>query len=843
MDRIIMELQSSPEQEAALEQLIADQHDPSSARYQQWLTPEQFGEMFGATPQDVSTITQWLQSQGLRVDGLARGARFLEFSGTAAQVERAFQTEIHHYNLNGETHVANAAGISIPQALAPVVRGLHSLHTFRHRPLHQVVGTPFTALTNGAQAIGPNDFATIYNVKPLWGSGFDGTGQSIAIAGRTNITMADVVSFRSTFGLAGNHTTVIVNGADPGVVSAGEEMEADLDVQWAGAVAKGAAITLVVSKSTNASDGIDLSSQYIVTNNLASALSVSFGACEASLGGGNSFYYSLWQQAAAQGISVFVASGDAGSAGCDNPNSTLPATHGMAVNGLGSTPYNISVGGTQFNDTSNVSAYWSSTNDSVKSSARSYIPETVWNESSYTSGSGANNLFAGSGGVSQVYPTPSWQTGAGVPPADPGAPTQHHRYLPDVSLSAAGHDGYLVYREGGLYMVGGTSASSPAFAGLAAILNQYTGGRNGNLNPRFYSLAAQLPAVYHDVTAGANAVPCAGGSPDCTAGTANEVGVTTGYAAGAGYDLATGLGSVDAYAMALNWGSHPPTLPSISSLSPNPMTASASTQTLTITGSNFAAGATVQASYAGGPVSNLAVTSLTPTRITAAISTGTVTRTWSIVVTNPNGQASSPASLQVNAPNPAPAIAGLSPNPMTGSTSGQVLMINGSGFQSGVGLAVNLTYPGGPTTTLTGSQIAFVNSGQVLALVTLGTTARSWTVTVTNPSGLVSNASSLIVVAPPPPPSITSLTPNPMSRSASVQPLTIQGSGFTADNGLKILTSYPGFSGVLQGSQITSVTPTQITVQINVGATPRNWSIQVMNPNGDTSNKVTLQVK
>jgi subtilase family serine protease len=843
MDRVLLELQTSPEQEAALEQLIADQHDPASPRYQRWLTPEQFGEMFGPTQQDIDTVMQWLESFGMQVNGLARGRRFVEFSATASQVERGFHTEIHHYDLNGETHVANATDLSIPQALSPVIRGVASLHNFRHKPMHQVIGTPLTALTNGSLALGPYDFATIYNVKPLWNNGFDGTGQSVAIAGRTNIKMIDVANFRTTFGLPGNNTSIIVNGDDPGIVNADEETEADLDVQWAGAVAKGAAIKFVVSKSTNASDGIDLSSEYIVTNNLATAVSVSFGACEQALGGGNSFYNSLWQQAAAQGMSVFVASGDTGSAGCDNPSSTTPATHGLGVNGLGSTPYNTAVGGTEFDEGGNTSTYWNSTNDANKASAKSYIPEVTWNESSYLSGSSSNNLFAGSGGVSQVYGTPVWQTGAGVPAGDPGNPAQHHRYVPDVSLTAAGHDGYLLYREGGFYMVGGTSASSPAFAGLAAILAQYTGGRNGNLNTRFYSLATQAPAAYHDVTGGTSAVPCAGGTSGCTSTTSGTVGVMNGYAAGAGYDLATGLGSVDAYAMALNWGSHPANSPSISSLSPSPMTGSSSAQTLTINGSHFVSGATVQASYAGGPVTSLQVTSLTSTKIVASITTGTLTRAWSIVVTNPGNVSSFVGSLQVNAPNPTPVITGLNPNPMTGSASSQVLTINGSSFQSGAGLAVKLTYAGGSTTTLTGGQIAFLNSGQILALVNVGTTARTWTVTVTNPSDIGSNGASLTVVAPPQPPAISSLSPNPMTHSNSSQTLTINGSGFTAGAGLRVLASYPGFSVLLQGSQITSASSTTITALIDVGNTPRNWTIQVMNPNGDTSNRAPLEVK
>jgi subtilase family serine protease len=427
----------------------------------------------------------------------------------------------------------------------------------------------------------------------------------------------------------------------------------------------------------------------------------------------------------------------------------LPASHGLGVNGLASTPYNVAVGGTQFDDTAAPSAYWNNSNDGYTASARSYIPEAAWNESSYMSGSGGNGLFAGSGGVSQVYATPAWQTGKGVPAGDPGATAQHHRYLPDVSLAAAGHEGYLVVREGGLYLVGGTSASAPAFAGLAAILAQYTGGRNGNLNTRLYSLAAQTPGAYHDVTSGSTAVPCAGASAGCGSTTAGTVGVINGYDAGAGYDLATGLGSVDAYAMALNWGARPATAPSISALNPDPMTASSTAQTLTITGSNFAAGAKVQASYAGGPATNLTVNTVGPGQITASVVTGVATRVWSIVVTNPNGQSSFAGSLQVTAPTTPPAIGSLNPNPMTGANGGQVLAINGSGFQSGAGLKVSLTYAGGSVTTVSGGQILFIDSGQILALVNVGTAARMWSVTVTNPNGMESNGASLSVTAPP----------------------------------------------------------------------------------------------
>ena len=842
MERIQMQLSGSPEQEAALEQLLADQHDPASPHFQEWLTPEQFGERFGPAQQDIDAVVAWLEDNSFQVDAIGRGRRTLEFSGAARQVERAFHTEMRQYEVSGERHLANATDLSIPEALAPVIVGVASLHDFRHQPMHLVLGqapAPATNLNGGARGLSPYDFAVIYNVTPLWNGNWDGTGQSVAIAGRTNIKLTDVAAFRSTFGLPGNNTQVILNGRDPGIVSAGEEMEADLDVEWSGGVAKGAAIKFVVSANTNASDGVDLSNQYIVNNNVAAAMSVSFGACEAAMGAGNQFYNSLWQQAAAQGISVFVSAGDSGSAGCDDPGSTAPASHGLGVNGLASTPYNVAVGGTGFADTASPTTYWNTANDAHAASAKGYIPETAWNESSYTAAKATgNNLYAGSGGVSSLYANPSWQTGPGVPSTDPGTASQHHRYLPDVSLTAAGHDGYLVYREGGLYMVGGTSASSPAFAGLMAIVDQYTGGRNGNPNTRFYSLVTQAPGAYHDVTTGSIAVPCAGGSPGCSAA-GGSVGKMNGYSAGAGYDLATGLGSVDAYAVAFNWGARAAAGPVIGWLSPNPMTGSTAAQTLTITGSGFASGAKVTASYSGGS-SNLPVTSLGATQIQATVITGAAAGAWSITVANPTGPASNAASLSVAAPPAPPVVGSVTPNPLIGANANQVITINGSGFVNGTGLKAIVGYAGGPTTTLSGGQIAFVNSTQILALIDVGATARTWTVQVVNPNGLASNNGSFQVVAPP---AIASLNPNPMTRSAAAQTLTINGSGFQPGSGLHVVLTTAGASLTLQGAVIQFASASQIQATVNVGGTARTWMVQVVNPNGIASSTATLTVK
>jgi hypothetical protein len=353
--------------------------------------------------------------------------------------------------------------------------------------------------------------------------------------------------FRSRLGLPAKDPKVIVNGTDPGIVSSDEQGEATLDVEWSGAVARNATVELVVSASTAASDGVALSSQYIVNQNLAPVMSLSFGSCEASMGGaGNQFWNALWQQAAAQGISVFVASGDSGAAGCDSPSSSS-ASSGQAINGLCSSPYSTCVGGTEFNDTANPALYWSASNGAATyGSAISYIPETAWNESSMAAG-GAD-LWASGGGASVIYAKPSWQAGTGVP-------TPNHRYVPDVSLTAAGHDGYLVAMNGQFYAFSGTSAATPSFAGLATLAVQREGARQGSVNPVLYGLAARQAsggtAVFHDVTVGNNSVS----------------GVT-GFNAGAGYDAVTGLGSVDANLLVNAWGSASTPIPSFQLAAP-----------------------------------------------------------------------------------------------------------------------------------------------------------------------------------------------------------------------------------------------------------------------------------
>jgi subtilase family serine protease len=567
MQRMLLVLKRDPALGGDLQQLIADQQDASSPRYHAWLTPQEVGDRFGPSPSERRSVASWLQSQGFAVNRVSQSGMVIEFSGTAGQVETAFHTEIHRYFARGQLHYANASDPQIPAALAPVVAGVSTLHSFEKRPPLLQLGTAsrigntstwqpnftFNSPSGALHFLAPGDLARIYNFTPLFQAGIDGTGQSIAIVARSNVNLSDMQIFRLAFGLPFTAPQVILNGPDPGSLSNPDETEADLDVEWSGAMAPKATIKLVVSASTNTTDGVDLSAEYIVEHNLAPVMSTSFGACEASLGTAErAFYTNLWQQAAAQGITAIVSSGDSGAAACDDP-SEGPATHGAAVSGLASTPYNIAVGGTQFNENGADSKYWSSTNGPDQSSVLGYIPENVWNESC-SSPCFFVNLFASGGGASAFYPKPSWQAG-------PGVPNDGKRDIPDVSLAAAGgHDGYLVCQDGACitdssgqlisaFVVGGTSASAPSFAGIMALVNQKTGSRQGQGNFVLYPLAAAQNAANCDSSTGPQ-VSCT--FNDVTQGN-NDVPDQAGASATPAYDLATGLGSVNAANLVSNW--------------------------------------------------------------------------------------------------------------------------------------------------------------------------------------------------------------------------------------------------------------------------------------------------
>jgi Pro-kumamolisin, activation domain/Bacterial Ig-like domain (group 3) len=664
MNRMLLVLQRSPGQESALEQLLDQQQDHSSPNYHQWLTPQQFGQQYGPSDQDVQKITSWLQSHGFQVAPVSNGHTVIEFCGTAGQVQETFHTAIHKYSVptkSGtlEDHWANSTDPSIPAALAPVVAGINTLHNFPRKPMHVVRGAYTkntdtgivktlgsanpampswtTSCDQGQETcffLGPYDFAAIYNVTGLWNGSpaIDGTGQTIAVIGESDVDFKDIEGFQNMFGLPSKDPVLVLDGPDPGV-EPGDETESDLDLEWSGSVAKGATIDFVIAATTNTTLGVDLAAQHAVDHNVAPIISESYGICELGVGTtGNQFYNSMWQQAAAQGITVLIAAGDSGSAGCDSQDnqSPAPAEFGLQVSGFASTPYDVAVGGTDFNDLASPSTYWNATNaPTTQASAKGYIPEFPWDDSctsvaivffgfSTNPLTNCNNsqllsfaviTVGGSGGKSACtvndgndpsscsggYAKPSWQAGKGVP-------SDGKRDIPDVALFAsAGSISLSAYiiceadqtdgshcsaQNPDFLTVGGTSASTPSFAGIMAMVVQKTASRQGNANYILYQLAGQSDAsctssatpastcIFYDITTGTNAMPCDDTVPapvNCGPAGAEGIGVLTGYNATAGYDLTTGLGSVNAANLVNKWSTITSALkPSATTLSLNP---------------------------------------------------------------------------------------------------------------------------------------------------------------------------------------------------------------------------------------------------------------------------------
>lgn len=690
MPGMILVLRRPAETEAAVEAYAESQQDTSSPNYHHWLTAEEQGEKFGPAPSDIDTITSWLQNHGFSIDSIAKNRMTIEFSGTAAQVQSAFHTEIHNLNVKGESHIANMSNPQIPSALATAVVGMQALHNFHARPLHRlgaqvqrnsqtgkwqrisapaapaqsqtipaagskIVDLPLfntggTDSTGAAEIedIAPYDLATIYNILPLWNAStpIDGTGQKIAIVGTSDVNAADVAAFRKAFGLpalatsgAMSFTTLHPNTAPGNCPNADNScindlIENSLDVEWSGAVAKSASIILVASSSGSGSDytsdPVYISSKYIIDNQIAPVMNVSYGECELGLGqAGNSAYNALWQSASMAGISVFVASGDEGSASCDaGYDTSVPygAQFGLSVSGVASTPYNTAVGGTDFNwgwVTGGQTTYWNTTNNSTTlASAKGYIPESPWNNTCSNSLLDADinsqlkasdsaatlcndigtakiefgtppapeyaliDVSGGSGGKSSCttysgddpgsctggYAKPSWQANV------TGIPADSKRDIPDVSFFAAngfsgsayvicatasgfpGACSYTAGAEPSYEEVGGTSVASPVMAGVMALINQKTGTAQGLPNKVLYGLAAKetysscttetvtnsSSCAFNDIDKGTIAMPCDANSLNCDLdATTDTYGILSGYDAGTGYDLATGLGSLN----------------------------------------------------------------------------------------------------------------------------------------------------------------------------------------------------------------------------------------------------------------------------------------------------------
>jgi len=546
IEHMLLQLKRSPQQEHVAEAFVDQLHNPQSPNYHKWLTAAEFGQRFGLPQADLNKIQAWLESHGFRVSVYPSGM-LMDVSGTAGQVREAFHTEIHNLSVNGTQHIANMSNPRIPAVLEPAVAGVVSLHNFWPKPMYTPRGDYTTVLGGFVYyLVVPGDLAVIYNLNPLFINGLSGTGQTVVVVEDSDIyTSSDWTDFRSTFGLSRFTTGSLVSAnpggcTDPGVN--GDDIEAEIDAEYAGSAAPGATIEVASCADTETTFGglIAITNILNATGTPPSVMSMSYGECEAYNGASaNAAFNSTFQQAVMEGVSVFVSSGDATAAGCDRD--ALTSTHGIGITGWGGTPYNVSVGGTDFADSylGLNSEYWNSTNTKYDASALSYIPEIPWNDTcgsillskyfGYAAPFGVNGFCnssigqdflgttGGSGGPSacatgtpaiagvadgtcQGYPKPSWQTGV------IGIPNDGVRDTPDVSLFASngfwGHFYPVCYSDpfgGGVSCAGapntwpgygGTSFSSPIMAGIQAIVNEANGGAQGNPNYVYYKLAA-----------------------------------------------------------------------------------------------------------------------------------------------------------------------------------------------------------------------------------------------------------------------------------------------------------------------------------------------------------------
>jgi len=592
IEHVTVLLNRPPQLEQAYKQFLQDQQNPASPDYHHWLTPIEIGQRFGASMHDIEAVKAWLVSQGLRVDAISNSHDRITFSGPASAFAAAFGAEMHYYTVSGDNRISVNTDPQIPIGLKNVIRSISGLYTVKAHPQHistigstssphfkgdaDVTSNPDFTLGAGNYVIFPSDFAVIYNLNGITG-GINGTGETIAIIGRSGVCAADITNFASVADVTANLPNTIVPplGISPpapdctdGTGASGDQGEATLDVTRSGSIAQGAALDLVVSADSNTVDGIGVAATYVVDTPPSPApkiMSISFGSCETENGSsGVDFWDSLFTQAAGEGISVFVSSGDSAAAGCDDSFSTPPASQSLSINAICSSSYATCVGGTEFADFTDPSQYWSSTNGGASGteSALSYIPEGAWNEP-YNS---SNQLqVAGSGGGVSIYiATPTWQVGTGVPGSA-------GRYVPDVAFSASQHDGYFGCLAGGggscvnsgsgipFVEFAGTSAAAPDMAGITALLNQQEGSAQGQLNPTLYSLAATTSnAVFNDVTVASSGVTgCVVTTPsmcnNSTAGPNSLTGGLGGYLVNGGYDEATGWGSVNVANLLANW--------------------------------------------------------------------------------------------------------------------------------------------------------------------------------------------------------------------------------------------------------------------------------------------------
>jgi hypothetical protein len=786
----------SASQQKAIDQLLAQQQNPRSPQYHKWLTPEQYADRFGLSPNDIQKLCVWLQSQGFAIVRVARGRNFIVFSGTAAQAESAFQTEIHNFDINGEKHFSNTTPISIPAALSGVVAGIRGLSNFPAKS-HAIRAKPAYTEPGAGQGywIAPGDITTMYDLQPLYSAGFDGTGQTLAVMGETDVYLADLNDFRTIFDLpqisgctfftgtnvietcsTTNFKYVVVEGqTDPGSPDSkqsGDLLEADIDLEYSNAVAQQALI-MYVNAPDHTGNGVWDSWYYAVDQDLAPVITLSYGNCElseAQYGAANPGLRGTFgldepelKKANLEGITFMNSTGDNDAVECD-PNSTDPngtlATGGLAVSYPASSPEVTGVGGTMIPYTEYTTTYWSASNGSTGGSAIKYVPEQGWNDaqewslacaaqaSDYgtfcdgiTSWEAAQEMtnigiVGGGGGLSNCvninndtgicdnppnggFAQPTWQASLAVP----GETTAAVRFSPDVSLiasvfwpgfiictpeneigSGSGSTSICASGISGFfsagYTFGGTSFASPMFAGMVTLLNQYLGSSGlGNINPTLYSLAATpTNGAFNQVKVGSNGAYCEPGTPagqptslQCPSSGTNFIGFDASeFDPTTGYNLVTGLGSVDAYKLAKAWANSRATSTTVLAATPTSATLDQSVQ-LTATVSPSSATGVVTFSTGSTTLGTASLSSGVASISTTSLPVGTDTVTASFPGDGYNQASTGTTTVDVTAPaftlsapnSPAPILAGES------TTSTFTVTPGGGTFTEAVTFACN----------------------------------------------------------------------------------------------------------------------------------------------------------
>lgn len=607
-------LKPTAAQSVALDQLLADQQNPASVSFHQWLTPQQYGTRFGLGDDDLAVLEDWLQARGFTVDSVAPSRNRIMFTGTASAVEIAFGTTMQRYKRGEQSFFENGSEIQIPAALADVIGGVSGLSSFhlsaplaKRLPLPASQAAPLYTTSSGiSHYMVPWDVRQIFGTNTLISSGFDATGIKIGVLGQSAVSSTQLTYFQQKTGQTVKLPTMMLvpNTGSSNLIS-GDEGESELDLEYASGSAPGATVlfvytgcgtttspTTLPNTDNCANNGVFDALAYAVTNNVAPILTLSYGGCEPQFASySNTVVEPLLKQANAQGQTFFASSGDTGASSCEVSHDVTLATGGLSVSYPASSAYATAVGGTQLSG--DTSTYWSTANNSYGGSAIGYIPEIAWNDTVVSVKNGGG-ISASGGGASSLFPKPSWQVGRGVP-------ADSHRDVPDVSLPASAYvNGYLTCtadfscsttsqtfqtNDGGVY--GGTSASAPNFAAILAIIEQANGGGAlGNINPSLYTLAGGGSGTpFHDIVNGDNIVPCAGGTKGCSSTVAGTNGIM-GYSAVAGYDQVTGLGSVSV--PTLQVGLNPSRLASTVTVTlsdPNPAVSTPITFTAKVTGS------------------------------------------------------------------------------------------------------------------------------------------------------------------------------------------------------------------------------------------------------------------